>query len=565
MLPEIDQADTGGRVRVRRARPATRWTGGRTRSRQTPLAALREVAALLARDEAVLESLSDAVFVSDLAGNILYMNPAGLALYGFETLEAVQKPHAILRQQFEAFERDNRRVPPERYPLMRVIAGEQISGYEMTLRRVGAAESRTLSYNGALAEDASGRPILAVVTARDVTERRRQEAELRRTRDELQILLDVSSSLVSTLDLSRLLQLLVAKFKEVAGATAVSVLRLAGDELLMVAYDGPAPREEALTVRLPAYAGFAFPRVIQAAAHVYVEDLESDSPLAQEWRRSALARQKEMSAGFRSWLSLPLTVQGRVVGVVRLAHTRPNHFPPETIRLAAGIANQAAVALENASLHAETREAAIWGERERLARELHDSVSQILFGVDMATFSALTNLDKNLDLARERLQLAQTLNRAAQKEMRALIYELRSDTIATNGLVATLESAADALKERYALDLAYQLCPEPEVSLQVKESFYRVAVEALNNAGKHAPGGSVQLGLCADGDDLVLEVLDHGPGFDPQREYDGHLGLKSMQERATRIGAALTLQSAAGQGTRLRLAYPLRGAADPHA
>lgn len=544
--------------------PNIRWKGFVPRSgsrAQLPQVlagpASRRVSELLAQDDAILKTLSDGVLVADLTGRFLYINPAGLAMYGYNSLEKAQRTHEALLEDFEALHTDGRPLAPDEFPLRRVLAGEQVSRLEMIWRRRGSDAWRVLSFNGSLAFDAQSSPLLAVLTVRDVTERYKHERQLRRARDELQMLLDVSASLVSTLDTSRLLRLLVGKFREVTGATAVSVFRLIGQELRVIEYEGPAPREEALAVSIPARNAFAFTQVVQTAAPFYVEDLEADTPFGREWRANALPIQKRLTAGFRSWLSLPLAVQGRTIGVIRLAHQQPHYFPDETIRLATGIANQAAVALENAALLEAARDAAVWEERERLARELHDSVSQILFGVDMAAFSALGNMDSHPERARERLTLVYNLNRTAQKEMRALIFELRTDTIATNGLSSSLEFAVDALKERYGLQLTTEFCTEPDVRVEVKETFYRVAIEAVNNVGKHAATGPVRFRLWSDDVTLGLEVVDSGPGFDPDREYPGHFGLKLMQERAARAGALLIIESATGGGSCVRLLYRL--------
>jgi PAS domain S-box-containing protein len=198
---------------------------------------------------------------------------------------------------------------------------------------------------------------------------------------------------------------------------------------------------------------------------------------------------------------------------------------------------------------------AVLEERQRLARDLHDSVSQALFGVALATHNALTNWEKKPPVARERVRNANQLAKTAQAEMRALIFELRPDQLATDGLVKAIELQTNALIERRAFDVEVDLCEEPDVPLPVKEAFYRIAQEALNNAVKHAKATRLNIRLAHAGSRLDLEVRDNGRGFDPAAFYPGHFGLRSMQERAERIGVTLSITSEPETGSQVSLTY----------
>jgi signal transduction histidine kinase len=205
----------------------------------------------------------------------------------------------------------------------------------------------------------------------------------------------------------------------------------------------------------------------------------------------------------------------------------------------------------------QAQELAVLEERQRLARDLHDSVSQALFGVALATHNALTNWERKPDLAQERVRNANQLAKAAQAEMRALIFELRPDQLATDGLVKAIELQTTAVIERKAFAVDADLGEEPDIPLAVKEAFYRIAQEAINNAVKHAKPSRVSVRLSRDNGRLNLEVSDDGRGFDPEGSYPGHFGLRSMQERAARVGAALRIVSAPKQGSRVWLTYEL--------
>jgi PAS domain S-box-containing protein len=193
-------------------------------------------------------------------------------------------------------------------------------------------------------------------------------------------------------------------------------------------------------------------------------------------------------------------------------------------------------------------------ERQRLARELHDSVSQALYGMALGAQTALAALreDHDLEAAADATEYVHRLAEASIAEMRALIFELRPESLAQEGLVAALERHAAAVRARHALEVDVQLDREPDVPISVKEALYRIAQEALHNTVKHARARRVQLVLHAD-DAVLLDVADDGIGFDPSLAYAGHMGLVSMRERAATIGAILTIDSAPGAGTRLRV------------
>jgi signal transduction histidine kinase len=185
---------------------------------------------------------------------------------------------------------------------------------------------------------------------------------------------------------------------------------------------------------------------------------------------------------------------------------------------------------------------------------LHDSVSQALYSIALGTHTALALLEReDPTRAAKPLEYVLSLADAALAEMRALIFELRPDALEKEGLVAALSRQAEAILARYHLAVETSFCEEPSAPLDVKEALYRIAVEAMNNAVKHARATRISLRLHAQGGIITLEVHDDGVGFDPQGEYPGHLGLRSMRERAAQIGAALEIESAPGRGAQVQV------------
>ena len=200
-------------------------------------------------------------------------------------------------------------------------------------------------------------------------------------------------------------------------------------------------------------------------------------------------------------------------------------------------------------------------ERQRLARELHDSVSQALYGIGLGAQTALDALGKDRDweAAAEAMRYVHDLSGAGIAEMRALIFELRPESLEQDGLVEALDRHAASVHARHALQVDTRLGVEPDIPLETKEALYRIAQEALYNAVRHARASTVSLCLELTAEAVTLAIGDNGVGFEPRSAYPGHLGLTSMRERAAAVGAELTIRTAAGQGTRVQAVVPIRG------
>ena len=254
--------------------------------------------------------------------------------------------------------------------------------------------------------------------------------------------------------------------------------------------------------------------------------------------------------------SLPLISRGRALGAIFFCFL-PRGEPGEDEKVfLRAVADQAAIAVENARLFSEVRGKAALEERQRLARELHDSVSQALYGIALGVETARELLPDDPERAAEPLAYATTLAEAGMTEMRALIFELRPESLEKEGLVAALEKQAAAVQARHGIRVDAELDKEPEASLEVKEVLYRVAQEALHNTVKHARAANVKLKLEELPEGFTLGISDDGVGFDARNDFPGHLGLKSMRERATRLGGTLEVASEPGHGVTILARVP---------
>ena len=213
-------------------------------------------------------------------------------------------------------------------------------------------------------------------------------------------------------------------------------------------------------------------------------------------------------------------------------------------------------------LQTEAAKIAATHERSRLARELHDSVSQALFGIALGARTAQEQLSNPAEYARETIaapiDYVLDLSHAALAEMRALIFELRPESLQTEGLIAAFEKHAAALFARHRIVVNTNLGQrEPPLSMMQKEALYRIALEAIQNIIKHAHATQVDLCLAVEPNVVNLDVRDNGQGFNTAAEFPGHLGLQTMRERAEELGGAFVVQSELQRGTLIRVSMPI--------
>jgi len=260
-------------------------------------------------------------------------------------------------------------------------------------------------------------------------------------------------------------------------------------------------------------------------------------------------------AATRSELTVPLKVKGDVIGVLDVQSDQLNAFDESDLLVLQSLAHQAAIAIENARLYEQARRLAVIEERQRLARELHDSVTQALYGVSLYAEAAARRLDSGMaDAAKAYMHDVRDTAREALREMRLLIFELRPSVLQNEGLLVALRARLEAVEERAGIGVNFQVEGEGEICPMIEEGLYRIAREVLNNALKHAAAQNIDVNLTIGQDVVVLEIVDDGVGFNADAAKEsGGLGLEGMVERATQIGGELVLDSEPGHGTRVRV------------
>jgi signal transduction histidine kinase len=288
--------------------------------------------------------------------------------------------------------------------------------------------------------------------------------------------------------------------------------------------------------------------MLEGPASFRTTDIHSDPRFRGWWPRG--------HPDMRSFLGVPIVAAEGVIGAFYLTEKEQDaDFSASDQELIELLASHAAIAITNARLHETNRELSVLSERNRLALELHDAVSQKLFGLVLSAETAATLLERDPEAARDQVVKLQELARNALEELRSLIFELRPPELERDGLCGALRKHVDVLRRLQPtlveLEGDVELDRDPTRDGEV----FRIAQEALQNALRHAQATRVTVSLRSEDGRILLDVTDDGVGFDPDAAdvRSRRLGLTSMEERAHRLGGRLEIRSARGEGTTIHL------------
>jgi GAF domain-containing protein len=259
---------------------------------------------------------------------------------------------------------------------------------------------------------------------------------------------------------------------------------------------------------------------------------------------------------FNAYLNIPLLIRAEVYGSLGLFYKKPRHFSEEEIGLALAFSDQAALAIENARLRAQTEKAAVAAERSRLARDLHDAVTQTLFSASLIAEVLPRIWERNPQEARRRLEELRQLTRGALAEMRTLLLELRPAALAEANLGELFRHLTEAFSSRARIPVDFSIQGSLDLSAEVKVALYRIAQEALNNIAKHADATRASLRIVCAKNRITLTIQDDGRGFYLASISPEHLGLGIMKERAEYIQARLQIISQPEAGTTIVVTWP---------
>jgi PAS domain S-box-containing protein len=363
------------------------------------------------------------------------------------------------------------------------------------------------------------------------------------------------------------LEVLCERVASVVGAVASSVLLYDNDTQLpqMAAAHGlPEGYVEALNGILGSGVKMLMQDAFSGRNPMFLADLRSRVMQNKEY---APLHPFVKEAAWEGVVAVPMVYRDRLLGVLLSYHPSTNQIGEAEITFHNVIADQAAVAVENARLLSQAHEKATLEERQRLARELHDSVTQALFSINLIARSVEVMLQREGTHApdtMEKMADLRQLTQGALAEMRALIFELRPGALEEEGLIQALRKHAAAVQGREQLQIdvdAYE-AEVPRLKPAAEEALYRIGQEALHNIAKHARAAHVQVSLKVErpkkrGETIVLRIADDGMGFDPTEVPVGHMGLGTMTQRAVALGGECTVESTPGKGTVVEARLPL--------
>ena len=427
-----------------------------------------------------------------------------------------------------------------------VLVGSVIGGYRLRVKSI-EAQNRELE-------------ILVEERTHELEERTH---EIERRRQELEALYRADAELHRHLRLGQVLQALVD--------IAVDILR--ADKSSLMVWDD---QREKLVMRVArgfhpetmTHLSFApgegtVGHVAATGEPVIVEDARADSRIA---RRSTITDPE----GICSFMQVPIKVGGEVFGVFSADYVRPRAFGDDEQRLFMALAQRTALAIDTAQLYEQTREMAVVEERNRLARDLHDAVTQTLFSASLIAEALPTIWESDQDEGRQLLGEMRRLSRGALAEMRTLLLELRPTALVEASLGNLLRQLAEAVAGRKGVPVTVTVEGQCALPSDVHVALYRIAQEALNNVVKHAYASQVAVGLrCSppipqapppqaggkEGGAVELCISDDGCGFDLGCVPPDRLGLGIIRERARAVGATLTIESRPDHGTRVMVVW----------
>jgi signal transduction histidine kinase len=405
------------------------------------------------------------------------------------------------------------------------------------------------------------------------SERERYRRQEERTRnlekrvEELAVLNEMSTSLSSTLDLDKVLTLIIERINAVLKVEAGSLLLIddeTGELVFQIALGKKA--EGVKRFRLPMGQGIAG-HVAQSGEPLMISDAQKD-------RRHYKAVDVTTDFLTRSILCVPMIFKGKVIGVIEIMNKLEGDFTESDLTLLNSITTYAAIAIENARLHQSVlteRDRVVVAQEEvqkELARDLHDGPTQLVAGMLMRLDFIQSALTRDPSLVEEEVAQLMELGQRASHQMRTLLFKLRPLVLETRGLVPALETFLTRQQEEAAgTTLHLEVRTEREDDQLTRRdpkdeaAIFAIVQEAVKNALKHAQADNIWVRLAEQAGELMVMVQDDGVGFDTaavESDYEqrGSLGMVNIRERAELVGGRLTLRSAPGQGTEVMIRVP---------
>ncbi|RPJ01219.1 MAG: PAS domain S-box protein, partial [Chloroflexi bacterium] len=490
------------------------------------------------------ENISEVLWLADVEqGQMLYVSPACTTVWGIRREQLYEQPASLL-DMVHAEDRERVIAAATRHPH---------GGFDEEYRVIRPdGEERWVHASTFPIRNSAGVIYRVAGIAKDITDYKRLMATEHEQRLLAEALRDIANALNSTRDMPEVLDRLLIHIEQVVPHDAAEIM-LVKDGVARVVrsrgYDSRGFQEELEALRFPVHETPNLRYMSQTRKPLIISDVldtNADTPTLKSspalfWRSSA---------------GVPICSRDEVMGFINLCSLTPYFFTPIHADRLQGFAEQAAIAIRNALLLEQARELAAHQERQRLARDLHDAVSQTLFSATITAEAFVRQWERDPASVGPKLADLHRLTRGALAETRAVLLELRPEALTDIGFEELLHQLAEAVQSRKRLDITLDLEKANMLSPDVKLVLYRIAQEALNNIMKHARASSVVIRLTRRDGHVMLDIRDNGQGFDPANIRPASLGLGFMRERAESIDAKLDIISAPGAGTQIVVTWP---------
>jgi signal transduction histidine kinase len=495
----------------------------------------------------VLHLLPVGVWITDANGDIISSNPAGMEIWDGERDIGPQQFDEIRAWRVDSGER----LSAEAWAASRAITHGEAS-YREFIEIEASDGSRKFLLNSAVPLRDDEKIFGAIIVDEDITARRRVEEQLEQLIEQLWTLHEIAVTVGTLSDLPQTLPRVAEKVTGFFKVDATHLLLAERDhgQLQVVGYE----RGPGILPLTPMDIDFAeLPLARHALPETRTVVTSPDVPVETTPAVASFLKEHD----FASFMLVPLVATGDTVGFMALSSAQADRtFSAEEMRLAETIAANIAAAVANDRLLQQAREAAALQERQRIAGDLHDSVTQTIYSVSIMAQSVprLVREGKLVEAERNATQMRlATLGALAQ--LRALLFELRPSALASARLSALVQQLADVLTDQWRVPVDVVVKGDGQPPVAVKLAFYRIAQETFNNIAKHARATQVLVIIDGTADGAEMRIHDDGRGFDTAADYSEQMGLRIMSERAQRIGARLELVSGPGEGTTMTLAW----------
>lgn len=497
-----------------------------------------------ARLRQLTDNIDEVLWLRDVqTGQMLYISAAFATLWGVARERMYEQPDAFVEYIH----------PEDRDRILQAIQEHGEGNFNQEFRIVRPdGQVRWIRAHTLPIYDENSEVYRVAGAAEDITDYKRLVLAEQEQRALAEALRDIANALNSTVDIDEILDRLLTNIERVVQYDAAEIMLIDGDRANIHRSQGYARRGLQDELEALEFVVAETPNL----RHMYQNKKPLIIPDVEQADGGHFFR-KSPALFWRSYAGVPISTKNEVIGFINLGSMTPYFYTPIHADRLQAFAEQVAIAIRNAHLHERSRELAAQHERQRLARDLHDAVSQTLFAATITSEVLLREWEQNPTSIGPKLSQLHKLTRGALAETRAVLLELRPDSLTDIDFDTLLEQLIEAIQSRKRLEISAHLDLAEEPPPELKLVLYRITQEALNNIVKHAQASQVTIKLFQDTTQLVLEISDDGVGFDIASVQPTSMGLSIMQERAERANATLKIDSTVDNGTQITVIFPI--------